>query len=103
MTFAQWLASRHIDCQTLTTQTAQADDLRAEGERRRDMGMVLAAARRPDGVTLGRLALVKALVDSHDGTATIDDATPTAGTGGVAHSNSTSTTTAQGHQSNETI
>lgn len=36
MTFAQWLASRHIDCQTLTTHTAQADDLRAEGERRRD-------------------------------------------------------------------
>ncbi len=59
----------------MTEQTAQTDDLRAEGERRRDVGMALAAARRPDRVTLGRLAMVQALVDSLDGTATIDDAT----------------------------
>ena len=52
------------------------DSLRTEGERLRDVGMALAAARRPDRVTLGRLALVQALVDSLDGTATIDDATP---------------------------
>lgn len=53
----------------------QNRDLAAEGERRRDIGMNLAAARRPDRVTLGRLALVSALLRSPDGTATIDAAT----------------------------
>lgn len=162
---------------TMSEHKAQAVDLVADGERRRDVGMALAAARRPDRVTLGRLALVQALIDSLDETATIDDATspeemaqgyddggrwrgtvtrslvadgfaeivgmarsrrpsrhrgyvarlrltdrpaavlylkrmgtaltaydatPPAGTGGAANSTSTSTTTAQGHQSNET-
>ncbi len=64
-----------LDTEGAATMTAQTDDLRAEGERRRDVGMALAAARRPDRVTLGRLALVQALIDSLDGTATIDDAT----------------------------
>ncbi len=57
------------------THSPQDDSQRAEGERRRDIGMALAAARQPDRVTLGRLAYVQALVDSLDGTATIDDAT----------------------------
>jgi hypothetical protein len=47
----------------------------AEGERRRDVGMALAAARRPDKVSLGRLAMVRALLSAPDGIATIDDAT----------------------------
>jgi len=47
----------------------------ADGEQRRDVGMALAAARRPDNVSLGRLALVRALLQSPDGMATIDDAT----------------------------
>jgi hypothetical protein len=50
-------------------------DLAAEGERRRDEGMNLAAARRPDRVAIGRWALVNALLRSPDGTATIDAAT----------------------------
>ena len=50
-------------------------DLAAEGERRRDEGMNRAAARRPDRVTMGRWALVNALLRSPDGTATIDAAT----------------------------
>ena len=37
--------------------------------------MALAAARRPNNVTLGRLALVRALLRAPDGCATIDDAT----------------------------
>ncbi len=49
--------------------------LRDEGERLRDIGMSLAAARRPDRVTLGRMALVRALLSSLASTATIDDAT----------------------------
>jgi hypothetical protein len=53
------------------------DTLRAEGERLRDIGMALAAGRRPDRVTLGRLAMVKALLLSPTSTATIDDATTT--------------------------
>ena len=53
----------------------QAADLVAEGERRRDVGIALAGARRPDKVTLGRLAMVRALLRSPNGTATIDDAT----------------------------
>ncbi|QDS86102.1 hypothetical protein EC9_02600 [Rosistilla ulvae] len=48
----------------------------AEGERRRDEGMNRAAARRPDRVTLGRLAMLRALLDSPSGTASLDDATP---------------------------
>jgi len=47
----------------------------ADGERRRDIGMALAAARRPDRVTLGRWAMVNALLRSPSGTATIDAAT----------------------------
>jgi hypothetical protein len=53
----------------------QAAKLIAEGDERRDVGMALAAARRPDRVTLGRLALVRALLESPDGCGTIDDAT----------------------------
>jgi hypothetical protein len=49
--------------------------LAAEGERRRDIGMNRAAARRPDRVTLGRLAFVSALLRSPIGVASIDDAT----------------------------
>jgi hypothetical protein len=51
-------------------------DLAAEGERRREIGMALAAARRPDRVTLARWAMLNALLRSPDGTGTIDDATP---------------------------
>jgi hypothetical protein len=51
-------------------------DLVAQGECRRDVGMSLAAERRPDRVALGRLAMVDALLRSPDGTATIDAATP---------------------------
>jgi len=51
------------------------DDLTAEGERRRDIGMNRAAARRPDRVTLGRLAMVRALLRSPIAVASIDDAT----------------------------
>jgi hypothetical protein len=54
----------------------QKRDLAAEGERRRDIGMNRAAARRPDRVTLGRLAMLRALLWSADGCGTIDDATP---------------------------
>lgn len=50
-------------------------NLRDEGERLRDIGMSLAAGRRPDRVTLGRLAMVRALLSSPTSTATIDDAT----------------------------
>lgn len=48
--------------------------LRKDGETRRDVGMALAAARRPDRVTLGRVRMVQALLSSPNGTATIDDA-----------------------------
>ncbi|WP_417735863.1 hypothetical protein [Rosistilla oblonga] len=48
----------------------------AEGERRRDEGMTRAAARRPDRVTLGRQAMLRALLQSPSGTASLDDATP---------------------------
>jgi len=53
----------------------QAAELVADGESRRDVGMALAAARRPDNVSLGRVAMVRALLRSPDGVATIDDAT----------------------------
>ena len=53
----------------------QKRDLAAEGERRREIGMALAAARRPDRVTLGRWSLLNALLRSPSGTATIDAAT----------------------------
>jgi hypothetical protein len=49
--------------------------LRKEGDKRRDVGMAFAAARRPDRVTLGRVRMVQALIASPDGKATIDDAT----------------------------
>lgn len=48
----------------------------AEGERLRDEGMNRAAARRPDRVTLGRLAMLRALLHAPDGTGSLDDATP---------------------------
>lgn len=57
------------------TTTTETENRITEGERRRDVGMNQAAARRPDRVTLGRLALVAALLRSPDGTATIDAAT----------------------------
>jgi len=47
----------------------------ADAERRRDEGMNRAAARRPDRVTLGRLAFISALLRSPSGSATLDDAT----------------------------
>ena len=53
----------------------QADAVVSEGDKLRDVGMAIAAARRPDQVTLGRLAMVRALLGSADGQATIDDAT----------------------------
>jgi hypothetical protein len=48
----------------------------AEGERLRDIGMALAASRRPDRVTIGRWSLAVALLKSPTSTGTIDDATP---------------------------
>lgn len=45
----------------------QAAELIADGEGRRDVGMALAAARRPDNVSLGRIAMVRALLRSPDG------------------------------------
>ena len=45
------------------------------GDRLRDFGMAIAAARRPDQVTIGRLAMLRAMLASPAGTATIDDAT----------------------------
>lgn len=47
----------------------------SEGERLRDGGMSRAAARRPDLVTLGRLAMLEALLKSVNNAGTIDDAT----------------------------
>jgi hypothetical protein len=55
---------------------ADLQSLRMEGNKLRDVGIALAAARKPDRVTLGRINLVKALLDSPNGKATIDDATP---------------------------
>lgn len=46
------------------------------GERLRDEGMNRAAGRHPDRVTMGRAAMLRAMLASSDGTATIDDATP---------------------------
>lgn len=51
------------------------DNLRQQGERCRDAGMGLAAGARPDRVTTGKAAFVRALLSAPDGTATIDDAT----------------------------
>jgi len=53
----------------------QKRDLAAEGERRRDIGVSLAATRRIDRVAMGRWSLVNALLRSPDGTGTIDAAT----------------------------
>jgi hypothetical protein len=55
--------------------TVDRKSLCKDGETRRDVGMAFAAARRPDRVTLGRVRLLRALLASPDGTATIDDAT----------------------------
>lgn len=51
------------------------EKLAEQGDQRRQVGMALAAAANCDRVTLGRLAMLKALLDSPDATATIDDAT----------------------------
>ncbi|MDA9857489.1 hypothetical protein N9D23_05165 [Rubripirellula sp.] len=53
----------------------QRDPRKAEAERLRDDGMNRAAASKPDRVTLGRVALLEALLRSPDRTGTIDDAT----------------------------
>lgn len=50
--------------------------LRREGERRKQAGMALAADARPDAILAGKIAMLRALLASPDGTATIDDATP---------------------------
>ncbi len=50
--------------------------LRDRGEVGKLRGMELAANRRPDKVTAGKIAMLRALLTSPDGTATIDDATP---------------------------
>ena len=55
------------------------NSLRREGERRKDAGMALAADARPDAILAGKIALLRALLESPDGTATIDDATPDLG------------------------
>lgn len=49
--------------------------LRDRGEVGKLRGMELAAVRRPDRVTAGKVAMLRALLGSPDGTATIDDAT----------------------------
>lgn len=49
--------------------------LRAEGDRRRDEGMALAAYRSPDKIQVAQVAMLERLLTSPDGTATIDDAT----------------------------
>lgn len=51
------------------------DNLRQQGDWLRDAGMGLAAGARPDRVTTGKAAFLRALLSSPDGTATIDDAT----------------------------
>ena len=51
------------------------DNNKAEAERRRDAGMDRVAASHPDRVTLGRIAMLSALLGSPDNTGTIDDAT----------------------------
>jgi hypothetical protein len=52
-----------------------ADALIREGRRRRDVGVALAASRRPDRVTQLRLRLLRHLLASPAGRGTIDDAT----------------------------
>jgi len=91
----------------------------ATGERRRDVGLALAVARRPDRVKLGRLAMVRAMLASAHGSRhrgylarlrlvdreaskrylnymttaiAIYDATPSTGIDGAAQSNNTSNT-----------
>ena len=49
--------------------------LREKAEVAKLLGMTLAAGAKPDRVTSGRIALLRALLASPDGTATIDDAT----------------------------
>jgi len=49
--------------------------LRDRAEAGKLLGMELAATAKPDRVTAGRIALLRALLASPDGTATIDDAT----------------------------
>lgn len=51
------------------------NSLRDAGENGKIKGMELAANRRPDRVTQGKIAMLTALLSSPDGTATIDDAT----------------------------
>ncbi|MDZ4658700.1 MAG: hypothetical protein SH868_14080 [Bythopirellula sp.] len=51
------------------------EQLRERAEMGKQFGMTLAADAKPDKVTAGKVALLKALLLSADGTATIDDAT----------------------------
>ena len=95
----------------MTQQAAQANSLRAEGERRRDVGMALAAARsrRPSrqrgyGARLrlaDRPAAVQYLRRMAAALAAYD-ATPPAGTGGAANTAPDTTTTTEGNQGHET-
>ncbi len=50
-------------------------ELREQGEAEKLRAMTLAAGAKPDKVTLGKVAFLRALLMSPDGTATIDDAT----------------------------
>jgi len=52
-----------------------SQQLREHGELAKLSGMTLAADAQPDRVTTGKIALLRALLVSPDGTATIDDAT----------------------------
>lgn len=54
---------------------SETKDLIADGERRKRVGMALAASNNIDRVTLGRLTLLASLLRSNTGSATIDDAT----------------------------
>ncbi|MCY3007687.1 MAG: hypothetical protein NTV29_17160 [Planctomycetota bacterium] len=54
---------------------SETKDLIADGERRKRVGMALAASNNIDRVTLGRLTLLASLLRSDTGSATIDDAT----------------------------
>lgn len=51
------------------------EQLRERGEAGKLAGMALAADAKPDRVTAGKIAFLRALLKSGDGTATVDDAT----------------------------
>ena len=54
---------------------ANIDAMRAKAEAAKQHGMALAADKRAEAVAAGQVALLRALMASDDGTATIDDAT----------------------------